>query len=406
MRIAFVSREYAGVGSGGGIGTYVRNAARMLAARGHDVEVFTEGQPETAWSEPGLKINVVDRQTERFADAVVPQFAAAHRTKPFDVVETAEYGADAALVFEKFPEVARVVKLHTAGFQLAVMNEAYLTLGTKLRFIAGGLRRGRILARFWNRYDASQDTELAMTLRADEIASPSRAMLEWTREAWPISTVRQAIIPNVFEPSSDLLACDTAGRGKLVAFVGKLEARKGVLELALAIPMILEAHPDARFRFIGRPLPHPATKQPLDEAIRQLAGPAAAASIEFTGALAYVDVARHLTESSIAVFPSYWENHPYACLEAMVAGCAVVGSQAGGMAEMMVEGDTGLLVPPKDPSAIAAAVIQLLDDASGSMAMASRGRAAVVRAFSNDAIGPLQEASYRRAILRVKLRSA
>jgi glycogen(starch) synthase len=405
VRIAFVSREYAGVGSGGGIGTYVRNAARMLATRGHDIEVFTEGKPAGTRTESGIRINVADCQASRFAEAVVPQFEAAHRANPFDVMETAEYGADAAALFERFHEIARVVKLHTASFQIGAMNEAYLTLGMKARFVAGALRRGRMPRPFWNRYDPASDSELAMTLLADEITSPSLAMLDWTSQAWPISRVPKAVIANVFVPPARLLACDLARRGKQVTFVGKLEVRKGVLELAAAIPVILEAHPDARFRFVGRALLHPATRHPLDEAILQLAGPLAAGSIEFTGAMDYADVAGHLAKSAIAVFPSYWENHPYVCLEAMAAGCAVVGSTAGGMAEMIEQAHTGMLVAPEDPAAIALAVIELLRDPQRRAKMGAAARAHVLSAYSVEAIAPLQEASYNRAIAKRQQRT-
>jgi len=405
VRIAFVSREYAGIGTGGGIGTYVRNAAQMLVARGHHVAVFTAGPQDHFAQQAGLRVHAVIADRADFAQAIAARFLAAHRDQAFDVIESAEFGADAAIVFKEAPEVARVVKLHTAEFQLGVMNEAYVTIGMKARFVAGALRRGRKPKPFWDRYDAAQDPERAMTLLADEITSPSQAMLDWTSDVWPIGAIPSAIIPNVFSASSNLLASDPAGRGSLVTFVGKLEARKGVLDLALAIPKILQTIPAARFRFVGSALPHPATGQPLDAVIRQLAGPTAAARIEFTGAVAYDEVAGHLIESAIAVFPSYWENHPYTCLEAMVAGCAVVGSQAGGMMEMMVDGESGLLVPPKDPAAIARAVTRLLADAEARQMMATRGRARALDAYSPDAIGPLQEASYQRAIGKSRLRS-
>lgn len=404
MRIAFVSREYAGVGSGGGIGTYVRNAAQMLAARGHDVEVFTDGPQNSRVEEPGLRVHSIAADEDDFSRAIAVPFLAAHRERPFDVIESAEYRADAEIIFSQAPEVARVVKLHTAGFQLGAMNEAYVTLGAKARFVAGALRRGQIPKPFWGRYSAKTDPECRITLLADEITAPSAAILAWTGRVWPIDAERFNVIPNVYVPSPDMLAARPEGRMPLVVFVGKLEARKGVIELARAIPKILEAHPNARFRFVGRALPHPSTRQSLDETVRQEAGSAALDRLEFTGGVPYPEVAGHLAEAAVAVFPSYWENHPYTCLEAMAAGCAVVGSLAGGMAEMIVDGENGLLIPPKDPAAIARAVTHLLAGADGRQALAARGRARALNAYSSDAIAPLQEASYRRAILRATTR--
>ena len=406
MRIAFVSREYAGVGTGGGIGTYVRNAAQMLAERGHDVEVFTEGQPEGTRSEAGITVHVVDCHATRFATAIVPQFEAAHRAHPFDVVESAEYGADGAIVFERFPEIARVVKLHTASFQLGAMNDAYRTFANKARFILGALKRGRIPKPFWGRYSQTNDPECRLTLMADEITAPSAAILTWTGQVWPMDADKLSVIPNVYVPQPAMLAASPDNRMPLVTFVGKLEARKGVIELAKAIPLILRVVPGARFRFVGRALPHPVTGQPLDEVIKALAGPVASARIEFTGGVDYSEIAGHLTESAVAVFPSYWENYGYVCLEAMAAGCGVVASSTGGMAELVSDKETGLVAPPKDPPAIAKAVIALLADPAASAAMGAKARSSVIECYSNDAIGPLQEASYRRAILSARSRQS
>ena len=404
MRIAFVSREYAGVGSGGGIGTYVRNAAQMLAARGHDVEVFTDGPQDSRVEQPGLRVHSIAADEDDFSRAIAVPFLAAHREKPFDVIESAEYRADAEIVFDQAPEVARVVKLHTAAFQLGAMNEAYVTLGAKARFVAGALRRGQIPKPFWGRYSAKTDPECRITLLADEITAPSAAILAWTGRVWPIDAERFNVIPNVYVPSPDMLAARPEGRMPLVVFVGKLEARKGVIELARAIPKILDAHPDARFRFVGRTLPHPSTRQSLDETVRQEAGSAALDRLEFTGGVAYPEVAGHLAEAAVAVFPSYWENYGYVCLEAMAAGCGVVASSTGGMAELISDGDTGLLVPAKDPPAIARAVIALLSNPAESATMGTKARSSVLECYSNDAIAPLQEASYRRAIVRARSR--
>ena len=404
MRIAFVSREYAGVGDGGGIGTYVRNAAQMLVERGHDVEVFTAGRPGSWIEQPGLRVHCVEANDDDFSRAVAAPFLAAHSENPFDVVETAEYRADAEIVFKESPEIARVVKLHTAGFQLGAMNEAYLTFGAKARFVAGALRRGKIPKRFWGQYSFKTDPECQITQLADEITAPSAAILTWTGRVWPIDPELFSVIPNVYAPSSAMLVARPDGRKPLVIFVGKLEVRKGVIELARAIPKILEAHPNARFRFVGRPLHHPATRQLLDETVRQEVGASALDRLEFTGGVPYPEVAGHLAESAVAIFPSYWENYGYVCLEAMAAGCGVVATSTGGMAELISDGDTGLLVPAKDPPAIARAVIALLDNPAEAAAMGARARTSVIECYSNDAIGPLQEASYRRAMVRAASR--
>jgi glycogen(starch) synthase len=319
---------------------------------------------------------------------------------PFDVVEVPEYGGDLNAIHEAAPTLATVVKLHTASFQIAAFNSAYVSPLAKMRFVAGALRRGQIPRPFWKQKDTKDDVERKTTLLADEVTSPSQALLNWTSEAWALDRAKTRVIPNVFEPSASLLSLSPERDSRTVCFVGRLEVRKGVLELAKAIPMVLARAPDARFVFVGRSLPHPSTGEPLDEVILKIAGPAAARSITFAGGVNSDQVSGYLAASAVAVFPSYWENFPYVCLEAMSAACAVIGSNAGGMAEIIDDNRTGILVAPRSPRQIAAAIIDLLNSPAKRAAMGTAARARVVERYSSEAIAPLQEASYRLGIHR------
>src|SRR5262245_17057102 len=107
MNIALVSYEFDAVNPSGGIGTYMRNIARMLAKRGHKVAVFTSGSSQRQENYEGATIFQVPSGREEFRSVVMPIFATCHGGQPFDVVESAEYGSDAATISAKFPEVAR-----------------------------------------------------------------------------------------------------------------------------------------------------------------------------------------------------------------------------------------------------------------------------------------------------------
>lgn len=397
MRIAFVSFEYAGSPGGGGIGTYVRNAAAMLASRGHEVEVFCgQGQP----SPSGASVTVlpVGASAETFAAGVVPVFAKRHAHAPFDVVEGPEYHADAALVAKAFPSVPLVVRLHTPSYLIRAMDLAELSLARKARFILGGLKAGRIPRPFW-RYDLAGDPERRHVLDADEIVAPSAAMRARAQADWGLAFERVTLIPNVFEPSPNLLEIEPRTNSGRVLYLGRVEARKGVVTLAHAMPRILQACPDARFRIVGRVLPDPVTGEDLGERMRRIMGPAAQAA-EFVGAVPYDEIPAHFAECDICVLPSDWEASGYACQEAMAAARGVVASAAGGMAEFIRHGETGLLAPPRDPSAFADAVIDLLRSPERRMGLGAAARAHVIAAYGPDAIAPLQEASYRNAIAR------
>jgi glycosyltransferase involved in cell wall biosynthesis len=101
---------------------------------------------------------------------------------------------------------------------------------------------------------------------------------------------------------------------------------------------------------------------------------------------------------TVAVVPSVWpEPFGLVALEAMSAGAALVASRTGGLADVVVDGASGLLVPPGDPAALAAALRGLLADPArrGRLGAEARRRAAD---FDEDAIVPQIEAAYAAAI--------
>lgn len=376
----------------------------MMAAHGWDVHVFTANPPETP---PSLaaQLHCVDADRARFSEAVADVFAAEHRDRLFDVVEGPEFGGDLFHIANRFPDLPTVVKLHTASFVISEINHAYLPFSSKARFVLGALRRGRVPHAYWRRYDAAGDRERAITLGADEVTSPSQALVDVTTKRWPIDRARTVVIPNTFDAPDALLAIDPETRTNRITFIGKIEVRKGVLELAAAIPMVLDAAPDTKFRFIGRTMPVPGTATDTVSMMkRSLARHTS--QVEFTGDLDYPDVLAALRETDIGVFPSYWENFPYVCMEAMAAARGVVGSASGGMAEIIDDGRTGVLVQPKDPKAIARALLTLLNAPKRRIAMGAAARRHIVNTYGANTIAPQQAASYQRAIKRADARRA
>jgi glycosyltransferase involved in cell wall biosynthesis len=125
-----------------------------------------------------------------------------------------------------------------------------------------------------------------------------------------------------------------------------------------------------------------------------------AEAVEFVDGLPHSEIPRLLGETDICVFPSVWENLPYVCLEAMAAGRGVIASGGSGMAELIDDRQSGRLVRPRDPRGLADAMLEMLADPAGRTTMGERARARAGSAYSSIVIGPLQEASYHRAIER------
>lgn len=399
MRIALISYEYPPAVAIGGIGSYTWSASHMLVRGGHEVVVFAAGQPgqsERTNAVEVVRLDCPDRY--RFAPLVARALAGRHRAQAFDVVESPDYAAEGGALGEILPGLPRVVRLHTPHFLVRELNHVPPTRWQQLRFALGALRRGRWawLSPKPVAEESTDPLERAVIAGADHVAAPCRSIRDLVAARWKLDPSRWSVIPNVYTPPANLLALPPADGEARVLFVGRLEYRKGVLELARAIPAVLRRHPSARFVFAGPALPRAGGRGDTMDELRQLLL-AQAAQVEFTGALDAAGVEREFARATIAVFPSRWENFPNVCLEAMSAARAVIGSSAGGMADMIEDGVSGLLVPPRDVAALEHALDTLLREPARRALFGRNARERVLALFSEAAVLPQQLAGYGAA---------
>ncbi len=398
MKIAFISYEYPPDTACGGIATYVYQASRLLQKRGHHVEVFTSS-PYRCGTEiqDGIlihRVNETDRQ--EFSKWIGKLFADQHALTQFDVLEAPEYNAEAREAIRLVPDIPLVVKLHTPSFLIAKLSTSELSLLRKARLYIYALRKG-VRSNFGWKYDPNNDIERLHTLDADEIVAPSQSLGKKLVEAWGLDAKKISYVPNPYVPSEELLKIPVETHTNIVTFLGRLEIRKGILDIARAIPLILRQYPKAKFRFVGQPLHSPHRnldmQQYLEHKLRHYSD-----SLEFTGLIGSERVPDILANTDICVFPSLWENFPNVCLESMAAARGVIGSSAGGMAEMLDDGRRGKLVPPRSPKKIVQAAIELLENPELRIKLGELARERVLNEYNTERIGALQEASYTRAI--------
>jgi glycosyltransferase involved in cell wall biosynthesis len=171
--------------------------------------------------------------------------------------------------------------------------------------------------------------------------------------------------------------------GPVVGFVGRLEPRKGPLDLVRAAPAIRAGRPDARIILVG--------DDPYGSAPEYVAAVRAAEGVEHVPWVADgAAVMRHL---DVLVAPSRQEPFGTVLAEAMAAGTPVVATRVGGLAEVVADGETGRLVAPGRPDEIAAAVLDVLGRRA-QMGAAARERA---QRFGADVYADRVEAILLRA---------
>ena len=173
----------------------------------------------------------------------------------------------------------------------------------------------------------------------------------------------------------------------LVAALGRLSWEKGFDVLIAAAPRILRACPDARIVVAGT--------GPAEAELRAAAATAdAAGRILLPGWLP--DASVLLASADVAVVPSREEGQGIAALEAMGAGAPVVASRTGGLPETVVDGETGFLVKPGDPAALADAVLRVLSDEALGARMGQAGRRRAESEFNLDLMLDSLAALYSR----------
>ncbi|MFB3814149.1 MAG: glycosyltransferase family 4 protein [Terriglobales bacterium] len=176
----------------------------------------------------------------------------------------------------------------------------------------------------------------------------------------------------------------------LVGFVGRLTRDKGVPELVQAFLQLRSRWPELYIILFGEvesgdPLP-PAVHETLRRESRLLIP-------GFTA-----DVAPWYHAMDIFVLPTHREGFPNVVLEAQAAGVPVVTTTATGALDSIVDGVTGLLVPPGDAGALAAALDQLLSDPDTAARMGTAGRLRVMRDFARGPIWRALDDEYRRLL--------
>jgi glycosyltransferase involved in cell wall biosynthesis len=187
----------------------------------------------------------------------------------------------------------------------------------------------------------------------------------------------------------------------LVAVVSRLNRMKGLEQFLEAAAVVGRRFPKARFLVVGETPPH---DRPYLDQLKSLAARLHIADrVVFTGRRS--DVPAVLASVAVAAMPSLNEALSNALLEYMAASAPVVATRVGGTPEALVDGKTGLLVPPADVPALATAIMRLLEAPLLAAQLGRAARQAVEDRFSIARMATTTERLYRDLLIRKARRS-
>jgi glycosyltransferase involved in cell wall biosynthesis len=356
MRVVFICNEYPPEPHGG-IGTFVQILARALVQAGHSVSVVGWGRRSAEFIDCGVRV-VVLRYVQMPLRGLINRWRVYRRllteihTQRADLVETPDFMGMAPFRIKGCPHV---VRLHLAA--------------TTIDYEAG--RRPRLFTRICEYW----------TLRNHrDWIGVSRHSLKLTENAFGIQPRKAAVIYSpISEPEQDSQPPSTLP-GRFVLFGGTVSERKGAYRVAEAALDFLAAHPDLHLVYAG----HIVTEDGIasDERIREILGSQFASRVQFLGALPRPEFFECLRRADVFAFPSMLETFGLVVAEAMLVGTPVVTINAPPFDEFVRDGQTGLLVEPDQPRALAQAILRLLGDRDLSQSMGKRAREFILEGFS------------------------
>lgn len=181
----------------------------------------------------------------------------------------------------------------------------------------------------------------------------------------------------------------------LIVTVGNIRRVKGHDVFLRAAAIVVSKFPRARFSIAGEVLDAEFFAE-LQGLAQQLG---IAQQVSFPGGV--TDLPSFFRGAGLFVLPSRSEGFSNAIIEAMAAELPVVATDVGGNAEAVVDGTTGRIVPPEDVDALAAAMLELLENPERARAMAEAGRGRVKERFTTEAMMKQLTAAYH-GLLRTK----
>lgn len=379
MRICLVSREFAPFW-GAGIGTYAASMARAHVEGGHEVHVLAPGHRglDTTGPKlfPGVKFHV--RQAtlgpsearactwpfQRHALEVFRTLESLHERYQFQYIEFPDYWGEGYFALKnkrrlgKFQGVCLGVRLHTPSFVCRELNQ-------------------------WPALTDEQATlehmEGESIADADLLLSPSKALLARVEQHFGEGEGRKdqpsAVVPYPFDVKEFATLAggmrkppqpfdDAADRDKPkeILFFGRLERRKGVETLVDALKRLLDSAINVRCRFIGSDTDSAPGGTSMLKHLTSRLHNYRPETFSFEPAQTREELGEPIRHAHVVCLPSLWENFPNACLEAMSLRACVLASDAGGMAEIVEDGVSGVLFQGGNATNLTATLRRVLSD--------------------------------------------
>lgn len=317
MKICFVHEEYPKETNFGGIATYQKIMAEYYANHGHQVTVISRGGEDIDYYEHDVHIYRVKSENDNNNLVSVKEYRKKvsiilkklQNNKEIEIIETPDWGAN-TIYFEKDRKIPLVVRLHTPLKIWLKYNNNY----------------------FGETKDLILKWEDKMIKQADTITSCSNLLKEMVEKEYAINR-NIVVTPNPYN-NIDFFPSKNNQNHNMI-YIGSLEERKGVLLLAKALNVVLDRIDIDKIYFVGKDTTRNNKNVSTKQYILKLLNKKFHHKIVFVGQIDNEEINKYLNDSSVAIFPSIFDNYPYVILESMASGNNIVCSDNIGLIDIL-----------------------------------------------------------------------
>lgn len=354
MKIAYVSQEYPPSLRAGGIASYVKEIALGMKARGHEITIITANDDTRKSSdivEDGIRIirlnggNFFLSEIEgRTVVKIIKQLRCFYRFwsyrrklrdailryAPFDLIEVAEFGCEGLYLYDL--NIPIVCRLHTPTLMdhntFGILPFSF----RKIHFYEQGLLELKLLK-----------------TKTQYITSCSSSLKDWVQQNvfHGKKDIRVIYNPIQYRPIAHLSYNNHHKNTWGILYVGTICDWKGAGDLYQACSILDKKDLNFELTMVGKVGMYSAMLKPTPW-------------LNILGKIKRESVMQFYQQADVVCFPSWWENMPMVCLEAMMCGAIVIGSSSGGMSEIITDGEDGFLLPPQNPELWAAKIEEVL----------------------------------------------
>ena len=392
LRIAYLA--YRGNPYSGGQGVYTRHLTRELVALGHEVTVFG-GQPYPELDEgvgfvpvPSLDLY---RQPDPFRIPKLREFKTTVDAMEFALMCTAGFPepltfslrlervlrgrqAEFDLIHDNQCLGSGLLKLMSDGWPLLATIHHPITVDRELELAKATTPKRRATLKRWYGVLGMQMKVARQIERVVTVSSSSKRDIS-AQMGVPLE--RMHIVPvGVDHERFRPLAHVERVPGRLMTTASADVPLKGLVPLLEAVAKLRTERDDVHLVVIGKPRDGSTVPAVIDRL--GLDG-----HVQFVSGVSDERIVELYAEAQIAVVPSLYEGFSLPAVEAMASGVPLVATTGGALPEVVgTDGDTGILVEPDDPGALAAAIDTLLDDEALRDRLAAKGRERVLSRFT------------------------